>query len=334
MPQLAGFPRFSLDATSTPIQPLEKLSRYLGGANIFVKRDDVHWIGGGGNKLRKLEFLIGQACKERADVVITVGGKQSNHARLTAAAAARAGLKCELVLSRMVDRDDEDYTRNGNVLIDRLFGATIHDLAEGVDPVAFAQDRINELETNGSRVFFCPLGGSSPIGCLGYVNGYYEIAQQEKEAGFRFKQILMANGSGGMQAGLLAGAAISDGDFTRIRGFTVLSDESEARANTLAKLRETALLLAADSDFPESAVQIRADQLGSGYGLPTEQAIEAIALVASKEAILLDPVYSGKAFAGLIEDIRTGELARGSNVLFILSGGVTSLSAYRRQLVR
>src|SRR6187402_3097206 len=164
IPALATYPRFKLMEGPTSIQALGRLQRQLAGVNVYVKRDDVMGLGGGGNKLRKLEFLIGEAISSGADTVITVGARQSNHARLTAAAAARAGLACELVLTRTVPRTSEAYVTNGNVLLD----AVIHDLPASEDAMSFAQHRASELEANGHRVYICPLGGSSATGCLGY----------------------------------------------------------------------------------------------------------------------------------------------------------------------
>jgi len=329
---LSRFPRTSLRDGPSPIQHLPRLSHKLGGADIYVKREDLDGLGGGGNKLRKLEFLIGEAQASGADTIITVGGRQSNHARLTAAAAARVGMKCELVLSRLVPIEDPDYVYNGNVLLDSLFGAVIHDIPGNVSAIDFAQDRAAALRAQGRNVYVCPLGGSSPAGCLGYAACAAEIFEQEAERGITFDNIVVANGSGGMQAGLVSGSLAMGRQPNTIVGYTVLAQVDKARATTIEKTLKTSELLNPALVVPDDAVTLRGDQLGSGYGLPTDAMREALGLMASLEGLLLDPVYSGKAFAGLIQEVRNGSLKPGRNVLFLMSGGLPSLFAYRGAL--
>jgi D-cysteine desulfhydrase len=329
---LSRFPQQSLRDGPSPIQHLPRLSRKLGGPDIYVKRDDLDGLGGGGNKLRKLEFLIGEAQASGADTIITVGGRQSNHARLTAAAAARVGLKCELVLSRLVPIEDEDYVNNGNVLLDVLFGAVIHDIPGNVSALDFAEERSAKLRSQGSRVYVCPLGGSSPVGCLGYAACAAEIDEQSANQNISFDRIVVANGSGGMQAGLVAGTIAMGKDPAAIVGYTVLAPLEKAFATTFEKTQKALELLNPDLSVHADAVAIRGEQLGSGYGLPTEAMREALSLAATLEGLLLDPVYSGKAFAGLIHEIRTGVLKSEDKALFVMSGGTPSLFAYRRAL--
>ncbi|MFM0295144.1 MULTISPECIES: D-cysteine desulfhydrase family protein [Paraburkholderia] len=329
---LSRFPQASLRDGPSPIQHLPRLSRKLDGPGIYVKRDDLDGLGGGGNKLRKLEFLIGEALASGADTIITVGGRQSNHARLTAAAAARAGLKCELVLSRLVPIEDEDYVNNGNVLLDALLGAVIHDIPGDVSALDFAEERAAKLRSQGSRVYVCPLGGSSPVGCLGYAACAAEIDEQSAKQGISFDRIVVANGSGGMQAGLISGTIAMGKDPASIVGYTVLAPLEKALATTFEKTQKALELLNPDLSVHADAVAIRGEQLGSGYGLPTEAMREALSLAATLEGLLLDPVYSGKAFAGLIHEIRTGVLKPEDKALFVMSGGTPSLFAYRRAL--
>jgi L-cysteate sulfo-lyase len=329
---LSRFPQTSLRDGPSPIQHLARLSRELGGADIHVKREDLDGLGGGGNKLRKLEFLFGEAQAAGADTIITVGGRQSNHARLTAAAAARMGMKCELVLSRLVPIDDKDYVDNGNVLLDGLFGAVIHDIPGNVSALDFAEDRAAALRQQGRNVYVCPLGGSSPTGCLGYVACAAEIFGQADERGTPFDHIVVANGSGGMHAGLVSGAIAMGRDPRTIVGYTVLAQLEKARATTIEKTLRTVELLNLDLVVPDDAITLRGEQLGTGYGLPTAAMREALGLMASFEGLLLDPVYSGKAFAGLIQEIRSGSFKPGKNVLFLMSGGLPSLFAYRGAL--
>ena len=329
---LSRFPQTSLRDGPSPIQHLPRLSRELGGADIYVKREDLDGLGGGGNKLRKLEFLVGEAQAAGADTIITVGGRQSNHARLTAAAAARMGMKCELVLSRLVPIENRDYVDNGNVLLDGLFGAVIHDIPGNVSALDFAEDRAAALRREGRNVYVCPLGGSSPIGCLGYAACAAEIYGQSEKRGTAFDHIVVANGSGGMHAGLVSGAIAMGRDPRTIVGYTVLAPLEKARATTIEKILRTTELLDPHLVVPDDALTLHGEQLGTGYGLPTAAMREALGLMASLEGLLLDPVYSGKAFAGLIQEIRSGGFRLGEKVLFVMSGGLPSLFAYRGAL--
>jgi L-cysteate sulfo-lyase len=328
-PDLSRFPKTPLRDGPSPILALPRLSQHLGGAEIYVKRDDVDGLGGGGNKLRKLEFLVGEAQAAGADTIITVGGRQSNHARLTAAAAARVGMKCELVLSRLVPIEDDDYVENGNVVLDRLFGAIIHDIPGNVSALQVAEERAATLRREGRKVYVCPLGGSSPVGCLGYVSCANEIFDQSSESGIDFDHIVVANGSGGMQAGLIAGAIASGLSPTKVVGYAVFAPLEKAHATTYEKVQQTLALIDSGLTVPAEDVVLHDDQLGNGYGLPTDSMRRAVNLLASQEGLLLDPVYSGKAFAGLIQNVENGTFAAGQKVLFIMSGGTPSLFAYR-----
>lgn len=331
---LSRFPRFPmLDAEPTPVQPLDNLNAQLAAeghpVRVFVKRDDLIPVGGGGNKLRKLEFLIGAAIADGADTILTFGGRQSNHARQTAAAAARARLACELVLSRVVPRADADYEANGNVLLDRIFGATIHDLAGDVDAQAFARERIAQLVGEGHRVYVAPSGGSSPTGCLGYVGCASEIARHCAHRDIDFAEILLANGSGGTHAGLVAGFAAMGADPRKVRSYAVLAPLERARAETLEKARATAALLDGGGELRPEDLEIDGAHRGEGYGIPTQEMLAAVRLLARTEGLLLDPVYTGKAFAGLLHDIRAGRYAPRRSVLFLMTGGSPGLFAYR-----
>lgn len=328
-PDLSRFPRTQLRDGPSRILALPRLSRHLGGAEIYVKREDIDGLGGGGNKLRKLEFLIGEAQASGADTIITVGGRQSNHARLTAAAAARVGMKCELVLSRLVPIEDADYVENGNVVLDRLFGAVIHDVPGNVNALQVAEERASALRREGRKVYVCPLGGSSAVGCLGYVSCAMEILNQSAESGIDFDHIVVANGSGGMQAGLVAGALAAGVPPTKVVGYTVLAPLEKAHATTHDKVQQTLDLIGAGLTVSGDDVVVHEEQLGSGYGLPTNSMRRAVSLLANQEGLLLDPVYSGKAFAGLIQSVENGKFSAGQNVLFLMSGGTPSLFAYR-----
>jgi len=326
-------PRLPLLDGPTPVQRLERLEQALGpalrGIRLYAKRDDLPGLGGGGNKLRKLEFLLGEARAQGADTFLTVGGLQSNHARLSAAAAARAGLACELFLSRQVPRADADYERNGNILLDGLFGARIHDLPAGADPLAQAQARAEQLRADGRRPYLVGSGGSSPLGCLGYARAAAELAAQEAELGIDFDLVVLPNGSAGTHAGLAAGLAAMGRSASRVKSFTVLAPAERARPATLEKTRATLDLLAPASSLEAAQIEIDGSQLGEGYGIPTEAMFAAVRLLARSEGLLIDPVYGGKAFAGLLAELRDGRLRAGGHVLFLMTGGSPGLFAYR-----
>jgi L-cysteate sulfo-lyase len=326
---LSAYPRFGLLDGITPIQRLTRLERELGEVSIFVKRDDLMGLGGGGNKLRKLEFLLGEAIQQGADTVITVGARQSNHARLTAASAARAGLKCELVLTRSVPCTDAAYTDNGNILLDELLGADIHDLPGSEDPMSFATRRAAELQKSGHRVYLAPLGGSSPVGCLGYAACAGEIEAQAAEMDVQFDEVVVPHGSGGTHAGLVAGFVALGRKPGYVRTHAVLAMEEKAREASFVKANETLRLLSVEPTQPASELNIDDAHLGDGYGMPTDSMREALRTLARTEGLLLDPVYSGKAFAGLLHDVRNGRYRAGQNVLFVMTGGLPGLFAYR-----
>ncbi|SAI55385.1 1-aminocyclopropane-1-carboxylate deaminase [Bordetella ansorpii] len=330
---LARFERFPLLDGPTPIQRLPRLETRLDSpVRIYVKRDDLMGVGLGGNKLRKLEFLVGEALAQGCDTFITTGGLQSNHARLTAAASARAGLACELMLADMVAYEDEAYANNGNVLLDQLFGATVHRVAHGADPLLAAQQRAGELQRQGRKAYVVGLGGSSPLGALGYVACAAELLQQERAMDTRFARIVIPTGSFGTHAGLLAGLQLLDGDARRAQGYTVLAQQEVARQRTASLVEAIFSQLQRPGALDADAIHVTDSQLGPGYGLPTQAMANAVRLLARTEGLVLDPVYSGKAFAGLIASIRAGEFEAGDSVLFIMTGGSPGVYAYRNTL--
>lgn len=326
---LSPFPRTDLLEGPTPIQRLARLSEKLGGVNVFVKRDDLTGLGMGGNKLRKLEFLIGEALAQRADTIITVGARQSNHARLTAAAAARFGLQCELVLTRSIPRTDAAFIDSGNILLDELLGARIHDLPGSANALEFAETRAAELRAEGRNVYVCPLGGSSTAGCLGYARGALEIAQQADAERLSFEEVVVPNGSGGTQAGLVAGFVALGKPAEFVRGHAVLNPAERTHEITVEKVNQTLQLIQPTRTAPVERLNLTGAQRGEGYGVPTDAMRSAVRLLASTEGLFVDPVYGGKAFAGLLQDVEEGRYARGQNVLFVMTGGLPGLFAYR-----
>ena len=328
----AGFSRVKLLEQATPIQRLNRLEQALGtavgGVRLFIKRDD-GGLGGGGNKLRKLEFLLGEALAQGCDTFITTGGLQSNHARLSAAAAAHVGLACELVLAKVVPRTDLEYQRNGNVLLSGIFGAKIHEVPGTVNAVEFAKERAAVLKSEGRQPYVVGMGGSSPVGCLGYAVCAQEIADQERNIEGGFTQIVVPNGSSGTHAGLAAGFAAMGMSPARVRSYTVLSPVESAQKTTLDLARATLAQIDQTHSIDANAIDVAADQRGEGYGIPTAAMFDAVRILARTEGLLLDPVYSGKAFAGLLAAVRSAVYKSGAAILFIMTGGTPGLFAYR-----
>src|SRR5450432_2142257 len=263
---LSLLPRRDLLEGPTTIQRLHRVENALGsssnGVRLYAKRDDLMSLGGGGNKLRKLEFLLGDAAAAGADTIIATGGRQSNFARLAAAAAAKLGLACELVLSRMVPRGGDEYDRNGNVLLDDLFGARIHDLPAGVDSTHFAQERAAELRRAGHIAYVATLGGSSPVGSAGYAACALEIQAQSNDLDIDFATVVVPNGSSGTQAGLLAGCRALGLDTTRVQSHTVLAPVASAIAATVEKANAVLTLLGFDAPVSSADVKVSGGQLG------------------------------------------------------------------------
>ncbi len=325
--QLARFPRVPLAHLPTPLEPLPRLTAALGGPEIWVKRDDCTGLATGGNKTRKLEFLIADALAQGADTVITAGGVQSNHVRQTAAAAARHGLACELVLPRVVDWHDPNYPVGGNLLMDRLLGATVHIMDKGVDRDAEMAGLAERLAGEGRKPYVIPVGGSNPVGALGYANCAMELTSQANELGVTFDALIHGSGSGGTQAGLVVGLQA-----IRARLPVIGINDSDTADELSAKVSEVAQGLAdmldVAGEVDPDAIECIDGYVGPGYGIPTDGMVEALKLCAETEGLILDPVYSGKAMAGLIDLVRLGRFARGRRIVFLHTGGTAALSTY------
>jgi len=335
---LTRMPRVALVDAPTPIQPLKRIEEVMGpalnGVKLYVKRDDLMGLGGGGNKLRKLEYLMGDAAANGCDTIIATGGIQSNFTRVTAAACARQKVACELVLAPLVPETDDDYERNGNTILNDLFGARVHVLGRGETAADFARRRAEELTAQGRRPYLTPGGGSNSISALGYVRCALELDTQLNSNGLGDAIIVTANGSNGTHAGLLAGLKALGRSPHRLRAFTVLANAENSRNSTLAMANGSLELLGASDRLDIDDVRIADDQRGRGYGLVTDAMIEAVRLMASCEGLLLDPVYSGKAFAGVISDVRAGRYPAGASVVFLMTGGTPALFAYRSAFAR
>lgn len=325
---LARFPRHRLAHLPTPLEPLERLSAELGGPRLYIKRDDCTGMSTGGNKTRKLEFLLGEASAEDADIVITQGATQSNHVRQTAAFAARLGIACHAILEDRTGSTDPDYTENGNVLLDRLHGATLEHVPGGTDMVEACERAAAKLRAAGKRPYIIPGGGSNPTGALGYVNCALELVHQANERGLAVSRIVHATGSAGTQAGLVTGlAAINAG--IPLLGIGVRAPKPKQEENVFALATRTAEKIGAPP-APREAVVANCDYVGEGYGIPNAGTLEAIEMFAQFEGLLLDPVYSGKGAAGLIDLIRKGEIGADETVVFIHTGGSAGLFGYRK----
>ncbi len=328
---ISEFPRVSLGHLPTPLEPLPRLSAELGGPEIWIKRDDCTGLATGGNKTRKLEFLMGQAGADGADTVVTFGALQSNHARQTAAAAARLGLHCVVFLVRKVTYTEPAYQTSGNLLLDDLLGARVEIADDEVALGERLESVRDELRTEGRTVYVIPPGGSNTVGALGYVNCALEIDTQCRELGIEPSAVVHASSSGGTQAGLVAGFAGLQSALS-VQGINV-TDKDATRIVALVHglCRETCQTIEIGA-VDEKQIRIDHDYLGPAYGIPTDAMREAVKLAATREGILLDPVYTGKAMAGLIGRIRAGVYRRGETVVFLHTGGSAGLFAYRDAL--
>jgi D-cysteine desulfhydrase len=323
---LAMLARRNYTHAQTPIEKLDRLSELLGGPNIFIKRDDLLGLAGGGNKTRKLEFLIADALRKGADTIVTCGALQSNHCRLTLAAAVKEGLKCQLVLEEGVSAN-YDPNANGNNLLYKLLGAEhIKIVKHGSDVIEEMRVLGEELASSGRKPYLIPIGGSNALGSVGYVACAQEILQQTFDSGLTIDHVVVASGSGGTQAGLIVGFYGNSAPIN-VSGINV-SRPNESQIPTITSLvRQTADFLNISCDIPADSIQCYDDYVGGGYTIPTEGMIEAVQMLARTEGILLDSVYTGKVMAGLIDLIRKGAFKKDENVLFIHTGGSPSLYA-------
>ncbi|MEO1538199.1 MAG: D-cysteine desulfhydrase [Pseudomonadota bacterium] len=329
---LHRFPRAALCHQPTPIEEMPRLSKLLGGPNLFIKRDDCTGLATGGNKTRKLEFLVGEAQRAGADMLVTQGAVQSNHVRQTAAAAAKFGMKCHVLLERRVPGVDASYEQTGNVLLDTLFGATHEFRPPGLDMNAEAETVTAKLRGEGHKPYFIPGGGSNPTGALGYANCAKEIADHCNDTAQRFDWLVMATGSTGTQAGLVAGFHAM-GYALPVMGVSVRQPHDRQVAAVHGLTQRTLEKLSADP-IPVSEIHVDDGYVGEGYGIPAPSTYEAIHLTARHEGILLDPVYSAKGMAGLFGMIRDGFFKPSDRVLFLHTGGATALFAYEDQLIQ
>lgn len=324
---LARFPRLHLAHLPTPLEPMARLSEHLGGPEIWIKRDDCTGLSTGGNKTRKLEFLLAEAKAQKADLVMTQGATQSNHARQTAAFAAKLGMACHILLEDRTGSKDPAYNTNGNVFLDLLHGASIERRPASQDMNAEMEAVADRFRADGKRVYTIPGGGSNPTGALGYANCALELLHQANERSLRIDHLVHATGSAGTQAGLVAGLKALNAQIP-VLGVGVRAPKAKQEESVFKLAQATADKLGCPGVVAREDVVANTDYVGDGYGIPTPGAIEAIELFARLEGILLDPVYSGKGAAGLIDLIRKGEFKRGQRVVFLHTGGSVALFGY------
>ncbi len=324
---LARFPRLRFAHLPTPLEHMSNLSRALNGPEIWIKRDDCTGMSTGGNKTRKLEFLMAEAVGQGADIVLTLGATQSNHVRQTAACAARLGLACHVLLEDRTGKTDHDYTRNGNVLLDELHGASIEHRPADSDMDAEMEEVAERMRAEGRKPYCIPGGGSNPTGALGYVNAAIELITQANDLGLNISHIVHATGSSGTQAGLVTGLqGINAG--IPLLGIGVRAPKQKQEENVFRLACATADKLGLSGIVKREHVVANSDYVGKGYGIPAPSTIEAITMLARHEGILLDPVYSGKGMAGLIDLVRKGTFRKGENIVFVHTGGSAALFAY------
>ena len=328
---LARFPRVRLGHFPTPLEPMPRLTAALGGPEIWIKRDDCTGLSTGGNKTRKLEFLMAEAVAQGADIVLTQGATQSNHARQTAAAAAKLGMDCHLLLEDRTGFNDPDYRLNGNVLLDHLHGATMEHRGAGVDMQAEMEAVADTFRAKGRNAYVIPGGGSNPTGALGYVNCALELLAQVTATGLVVDHLVHATGSAGTQAGLITGLMALNAQIPLL-GIGVRAPKEKQEDNVYKLACATAEKIGCAGVVKRADVVANCDYVGAGYGIPAESTLEAINLFAKLDGILLDPVYSGKGAAGLIDLIRKGHFKKGERVVFLHTGGAIGLTAYTRAL--
>ncbi|RLM22434.1 1-aminocyclopropane-1-carboxylate deaminase [Brenneria alni] len=329
---LEKFPRYPLTFGPSPITPMKRLSEYLGGdVEIYAKREDCNsGLAFGGNKIRKLEYLIPEALEQGCDTLVSIGGIQSNQTRQVAAVAAHLGMKCILVQENWVNYADAVYDRVGNIELSRIMGADVRLDAAGFD-IGIRESWKNAMEEasqNGGKPFPIPAGCSEhPYGGLGFVGFAEEVRQQEKELGFKFDYIVVCSVTGSTQAGMVVGFA-ADGRSRNVIGIDASAKPEKTRAQILRIAQNTANLVELGREITEEDVVLDTRYGGPEYGLPSEGTLEAIRLCARMEGVMTDPVYEGKSMQGMIGMIRNGEFPKGSKVLYAHLGGAPALSAY------
>ena len=332
---LAVHPRVRLAHLPTALEALPRLTAHLGGPPLYIKRDDCTGLAGGGNKARQLEFYLGAALAKGADTVITTGALQSNHVRSTAAACAKLGLACHVQLEDRVPGRTAEYAHTGNILLDRLFGAIIHYYPVGEDEAGAdaAMDALAaDLRRRGRRPYIIPLGiDHAPLGALGYVDAAREMGEQVADAGLTVTAVVTPSGSAATHAGLVVGLRAT-GQATPVIGVCVRRDAESQRQRLIRRVAEVCDLIGEPGIAGEADIRVNDEDLAPGYGQLNDGTREAMRLAARLEGLIVDPVYTGKALAGLIRLVRAGTLAGDGAVVFMHTGGWPAVFAYRPEI--
>lgn len=328
---LADFPRYPLTFGPSPVHPLKRLSAHLGGADLWMKREDVSsGLAYGGNKVRKLEYIVPDVLASGADTLVSIGGVQSNHTRQVAAVAAHLGLKAVLVQEAWVDWPDSVNDRVGNIMLSRIMGAEVR-----LDPSGFDigirdswQQALADVEARGGKPYGIPAGASEHrLGGLGFANWAYEVEQQEKELGIFFDTIVVCTVTGSTHAGMIAGFAGQDRP-RRVIGIDASATLDKTRDQVARIARNTAELIDLGRDLREDEITVLEGWAGDYYGIPVQSTLDAIRLTGSMEGVILDPVYEGKSMAGLIDLVTSGTIPKDSTVLYAHLGGQQAMNAY------
>lgn len=328
---LQDFPRYSLMFGPSPVHRLDRLSAHLGGASVWAKREDVSsGLAYGGNKIRKLEYIVPDILESGADTLVSIGGYQSNHTRQVAALAAKLGMKALLVQEKWVDWPDVTNDRVGNIMLSRIMGAEVR-----LDPAGFDigirdswQQALADVEARGGKPYGIPAGASEHrLGGLGFANWAYEVQQQEAELGVFFDTIVVCTVTGSTHAGMIAGFAGQDRP-RRVIGIDASATLEKTRDQVARIARNTATLIGLGRDLREDEITVLEGWAGDLYGIPVQSTLDAIRLTGSLEGVILDPVYEGKSMAGLIDLVSSGDIPKDSNVLYAHLGGQPALNAY------
>ena len=334
---IADFDRYPLLFGPSPVHPLDRLTEHLGGARIWAKREDCNsGLAFGGNKTRKLEYLVPDALRRGADTLVTIGGVQSNHTRQVAAVAAKLGLKAVLVQESWVDWPDSVNDKVGNILLSRLMGAQVRlvNADFGIGVKDSWQAAIDDVHEAGGKPYAIPAGASDhPLGGLGFAQWADEVAVQEEQLGVFFDTIVVCSVTGSTHAGMIAGFA-GQARPRRVLGIDASAKIDETRAQVAKIARSTAELIGLGRELSDEEITVLPGWAGEKYGIPVQSTVDAIRLVGSLEGVILDPVYEGKSMAGLIDLVQDGTIARDSNVLYAHLGGQPALNAYSGAFTR
>jgi 1-aminocyclopropane-1-carboxylate deaminase len=328
---IEDFPRYPLMFGPSPVHPMNRLSEHLGGAAVWAKREDCNsGLAYGGNKVRKLEYLVPEALAQGCDTLVSIGGVQSNHTRQVAAVAAHVGLKAVLVQEKWVDWDDPVNDKVGNIMLSRLMGAEVRLDPSGFD-IGFRDSwnqALDDVRAAGGTPYAIPAGASDHrLGGLGFAGWAYEVERQERELGVFFDTIVVCSVTGSTHAGMIAGFAGQDRP-RRVIGIDASARIDATRAQVARIARSTAELIGLDRDLRDDEIIVLEGWAGDYYGIPVDSTIEAMSLTGRLEGVIIDPVYEGKSMAGLIDLVTSGEIPKDSTVLYAHLGGQPALNAY------